>query len=114
MSERGIDVFIIPSSDNHGSEYVSEYFRVRAWISGFTGSAGTVVITKDEAHLWTDGRYFLQAADQLKGSEVILEKMGEPGVKTYTQWIFDNIQDGGTVSFNSKVFTVSSLEKLKD
>ncbi len=114
MSERGIDVFIIPSSDNHGSEYVSEYFRVRAWISGFTGSAGTVVITKDEAHLWTDGRYFLQAADQLKGSEVILEKMGEPGVKTYTQWIFDNIQDGGTVSFNSKVFTVSSLERLKD
>ena len=114
MGERNIDVFIIPSSDNHGSEYVSEYFRVREWISGFTGSAGTVVVTKKEAHLWTDGRYFLQAENQLKGSEVILEKMGEPGVKTYTQWIFDNIKDGGTVSFNGKVFTVANLEKLKD
>lgn len=114
MGERNIDVFIIPSSDNHGSEYVSEYFRVREWISGFTGSAGTVVVTKKEAHLWTDGRYFLQAENQLKGSEVILEKMGEPGVKTYTQWIFDNIEDGGTVSFNGKVFTVANLEKLKD
>jgi len=114
MIERNIDVFIIPSSDNHGSEYVSEYFRVRAWISGFTGSAGTVVITKDEAHLWTDGRYFLQAADQIKGSEFILEKMGEPGVKTYIQWIFDNIKDGGTVSFNGKVFTVSNLERLEE
>lgn len=114
MSKRNIDVFIIPSSDNHGSEYVSEYFRVRAWISGFTGSAGTVVITKDEAHLWIDGRYFLQAEEQIKGSEFILEKMGEPGVKTYTQWIFDNIKDGGTVSFNGKVFTVSDLHRLKE
>lgn len=114
MSKRNIDVFIIPSSDNHGSEYVSEYFRVRAWISGFTGSAGTVVITKDEAHIWTDGRYFLQAEEQIKGSEFILEKMGEPGVKTYTQWIFDNIKDGGTVSFNGKVFTVSDLDRLEE
>lgn len=113
MKKRNIDVFIIPSSDNHGSEYVSEYFRVRAWISGFTGSAGTVVVTQDAAHLWTDGRYFLQAAEQIKGTEFVLEKMGEPGVKTYTQWIFDNIKDNGVVSFNGKVFTVSDLEKLK-
>ncbi len=69
MKERSIDAFIIPSSDNHGSEYVSDYFRVRQWISGFTGSAGTVVITEKEAHLWVDGRYFLQGEQQIQGTE---------------------------------------------
>ncbi|WP_346889313.1 aminopeptidase P family protein [Clostridium sp. UBA1056] len=113
MKERSIDAFIIPSSDNHGSEYVSDYFRVRQWISGFTGSAGTVVITDKEAHLWVDGRYFLQGEQQIQGTEYILERMGEPGVKTYTQWICDNVQSGGTVSFNGKVFTVSEFHDLE-
>jgi len=114
MKERSIDAFIIPSSDNHGSEYVSDYFRVRQWISGFTGSAGTVVITEKEAHLWVDGRYFLQGEQQIQGTEYILERMGEPGVKTYTQWICDNVKTGGTVSFNGKVFTVSQLHDLEE
>ena len=113
MKERSIDAFIIPSSDNHGSEYVSDYFRVRQWISGFTGSAGIVVITDKEAHLWVDGRYFLQGEQQIQGTEYILERMGEPGVKTYTQWICDNVQPGGTVSFNGKVFTVSEFHDLE-
>ncbi|WP_346878523.1 MULTISPECIES: aminopeptidase P family protein [unclassified Clostridium] len=114
MKERSIDAFIIPSSDNHGSEYVSDYFRVRQWISGFTGSAGTVVITEKEAHLWVDGRYFLQGEQQIQGTEYILERMGEPGVKTYTQWICDNVKSGDTVSFNGKVFTVSQLHDLEE
>lgn len=114
MKERSIDAFIIPSSDNHGSEYVSDYFRVRQWISGFTGSAGTVVITEKEAHLWVDGRYFLQGEQQIQGTEYILERMGESGVKTYTQWICDNVKTGGTVSFNGKVFTVSQLHDLEE
>lgn len=114
MKERSIDAFIIPSSDNHGSEYVSDYFRVRQWISGFTGSAGTVVITEKEAHLWVDGRYFLQGEQQIQGTEYILERMGEPGVKTYTQWICDNVKTGGTVSFNGKVFTVSQHHDLEE
>lgn len=113
MKERGIDAFIIPSSDNHGSEYVSDYFRVRQWISGFTGSAGTVVITEKEAHLWVDGRYFLQGEQQIQGTEYVLERMGEPGVKTYAQWICDNVKSGGTVSFNGKVFTVAELHDLE-
>lgn len=113
MKADNIDAFIIPSSDNHGSEYVSKYFRVREWISGFTGSAGTVVITAKEAHLWTDGRYFLQAAEQIKGTEFVLEKMGEPGVKTYIEWIVDNLDKGSNVSFNGKVFTVAQLHQLK-
>lgn len=114
MKERSIDAFIIPSSDNHGSEYVSDYFRVRQWISGFTGSAGTVVITEKEAHLWVDGRYFLQGEQQIQGTEYILERMGESGVKTYTQWICDNVKSGDTVSFNGKVFTVSQLHDLEE
>ena len=67
MAENSIDAYIIPSADNHQSEYVGEYFKTRAYISGFTGSAGTVVITKDDAGLWTDGRYFIQADHQLEG-----------------------------------------------
>jgi len=108
MKERSIDAFIIPSSDNHGSEYVSDYFRVRQWISG------SVVITEKEAHLWVDGRYFLQGEQQIQGTEYILERMGEPGVKTYTQWICDNVKSGDTVSFNGKVFTVSQLHDLEE
>ena len=66
MEERKMDAYIIPSADNHQSEYVGEHFKARAFISGFTGSAGTVIITKDDAGLWTDGRYFIQAEKQLR------------------------------------------------
>lgn len=113
MRERGIDAFIVPSDDNHGSEYVSEYFRTRQWISGFTGSAGTVVITLEEAHLWTDGRYFLQGAKEIEGTSYVLEKLGEPGVKNHVEWLRDNLKSGSTVAFNGKVFTVAALNSLK-
>ena len=66
MKERGIDYYIIPSADYHQSEYVGDYFKGREWISGFTGSAGTVVVTQNEVGLWTDGRYFIQAEKQLQ------------------------------------------------
>lgn len=113
MRERGIDAFIVPSDDNHGSEYVSEYFRAREWVTGFTGSAGTAVITLEEAHLWTDGRYFLQGAKEIEGTSYILEKLGEPGVKNHVEWLADNLQAGSTVAFNGKVFTVAALNSLK-
>lgn len=113
MKERNINAFIVPSSDNHGSEYVSEYFRVRAWLTGFTGSAGTVVVTENEAHLWTDGRYFLQAAEQIKGADIILERMGEPGVKNYVEWTASNVEAGSIVGFNGKVFTVAEFHGLE-
>ncbi|MEG0771746.1 aminopeptidase P family protein [Clostridium sp.] len=113
MRERGIDAFIIPSDDNHGSEYVSEYFRTREWISGFTGSAGTAVVTLNEAHLWTDGRYFIQGAKEIEGTSYILEKLGEPGVKNHVEWLADNLKSGSTVAFNGKVFTVAALDSLK-
>ena len=73
MKSKNIDAYVIPSSDNHQSEYVGEYFMARKFISGFTGSAGTAVIAKDEAGLWTDGRYFIQAEKQLEGSRMCLQ-----------------------------------------
>ena len=80
MQEKGIDIYIIPTADFHQSEYVGEHFKAREYITGFTGSAGTAVVSKTEARLWTDGRYFIQAAKQLEGTTVELMKMGQPGV----------------------------------
>ena len=84
MKEKGIDAYLVPTDDFHGSEYVGDYFKCRKYITGFTGSAGTAVIMQDMAGLWTDGRYFIQAAQQLKGTPVTLFKMGEPDVPTIT------------------------------
>ena len=77
MRARGIDAYLVLTDDYHASEYVGDYFKSRAYLSGFTGSAGTLVVTAEEAGLWTDGRYFLQAAEQLQGSGIALRKMGE-------------------------------------
>ena len=87
MSEKGISAYIVNTGDPHQSEYVADYYKGRIWISGFTGSAGTVVITQDEAILWTDGRYFIQAEKELEGSEYKLFKMRIPGYPTYSQWL---------------------------
>ncbi|HSH35125.1 aminopeptidase P family N-terminal domain-containing protein, partial [Schnuerera sp.] len=90
MKKKGVNAYIIPTSDPHQSEYLADYYKTRVWISGFTGSAGTVVVTEDEAILWTDGRYFIQAENQLAGSEIQLFKMGIPGFPTYMEWLKDN------------------------
>ena len=87
MKETGIDAYLIPTDDFHGSEYVGEYFKCRKYITGFTGSAGTAVIMQDMAGLWTDGRYFIQAADQLEGTGITLFKMGEPEVPTVHEFL---------------------------
>ena len=87
MKANGIDAYVVPTSDFHQSEYVGEHFKARKFITGFTGSAGTAVITLDEARLWTDGRYFTQAAKQLEGSGVELMRMAEPGVPTINEYL---------------------------
>ena len=87
MFEEGMDVYYIPSSDFHGSEYMHPYFRCREYLSGFDGSAGDMVVTASDALLWTDSRYFIQAEQQLEGSGVKLMKMGEDGVPTIKEFI---------------------------
>ena len=91
MKEKGVDLYIIPTTDFHGSEYVNDYFKCREYISGFTGSAGTLVVMQDRADLWTDGRYFLQARHQLEGSGIELMEMGMPGVPEITAYIKEQI-----------------------
>ena len=102
MKESGIHAYLIVSSDFHASEYVGDYFKCRAYMSGFTGSAGTLAVTMEEAALWTDGRYFLQAADQLADTGILLQKMGEPGVPTFTEWIASRLELGQTLGYDGR------------
>lgn len=112
MSDRGITAYIEPTSDPHQSEYVADHYKGRSWISGFTGSAGIVVITMEEAILWTDGRYFIQAEKELKSSHFKLFKMNTPGFPTYMEWLQSTLIDGDKLGFNGKVFDEASVEKL--
>lgn len=114
MKEKGIDVYVIPSSDYHQSEYVGEYFKTREFISGFTGSAGTVVVTENEAGLWTDGRYFIQAEKQLEGSSITLFKMGEENVPTFIEYISKNLKSGQCLGFDGKVLSVKNVFDIKN
>lgn len=105
IKEADIDCYIIPTSDYHNSEYVSEYFMVRKYFSGFTGSAGTLVVLKDKAALFTDGRYFIQAAKQLQGSDITLMKMGEPKVPTLEEYVRQELKEGENIGFDGRVIT---------
>jgi len=103
MDKNGIDVYMVPTADFHNSEYVGEHFKARAFMSGFTGSAGTLVVTKDFAGLWTDGRYFLQGEKQLAGTVVELQKMGEPGVPKIVDFVVENTPENGVAGFDGRV-----------
>lgn len=107
MKEKNIDVYIVPSSDNHQSEYVGDYFKAREFITGFTGSAGTAVITQNEAGLWTDGRYFIQADNELAGSGVKLYKMGNPEVPTVEEYLESALPENGVLGFDGRVIAMS-------
>lgn len=114
MNDKGIYAYLIPSSDYHQSEYVGDYFKSREYISGFTGSAGTIVITQDEAGLWTDGRYFIQAENELKNSTIKLFKMGEEGVPTIEKYLIDNMKKDLKLGFDGKVVCAKEGKNLKD
>ena len=103
MRKNGIDAYVVPTSDFHQSEYVGEHFKARKFITGFTGSAGTAVITLDEARLWTDGRYFTQATKQLEGSGVELMRMAEPGVPTINEYLKSTLVEGNCLGFDGRV-----------
>lgn len=110
MEEKNIDVYVVPTADFHQSEYVGEHFKARKFITGFSGSAGTAVITKTEARLWTDGRYFIQAAAQLEGTTVELMKMGEPDVPELNAYIEEVLKEGETLGFDGRVVSVGEGE----
>ena len=114
MTEHKIDAYIIPTSDFHESEYVGDYFKSRRYMSGFTGSAGILVVTLTDAGLWTDGRYFIQAANQLAGTGITLYKMGEESVPTMEEFLLDKLQQNGVLGFDGRVMNANVGLKLKD
>lgn len=114
MEERGMDGYLVPTSDDHETEYTGAHFACREYITGFTGSAGTALITRDWAGLWTDGRYFVQAAAQLAGSGVELMKSGQPGVPALTEYLAEHLPDGGVLGFDGRVIHAQMAAEMAD
>ena len=114
MKEKKIDAYLVATDDFHGSEYVGDYFKCRKYITGFTGSAGTAIITQDMEGLWTDGRYFIQAADQLRDTTIELFKSGEPGVPTVHQFLNDKLEEGMCLGFDGRTVSAREAEELQE
>lgn len=114
MKEENIQAYIIPTSDFHETEYVCEYFACRKYMSGFTGSAGILVVLENKAALWTDGRYFIQAASQLENSTITLMKQGQPGVPSIDEYIIENLKENETVGFDGRVMNYRTASEYKD
>jgi Xaa-Pro aminopeptidase len=112
MQNYGIQAYLIPSTDAHQSEYVPDCWQRRPWISGFTGSAGDVVVTLGGAGLWADSRYYLQAADELEGTGITLFKVGLPNVPTVEEWLATELSSGDTLGVDPRVLSIKSSEKM--
>lgn len=113
MRGHGIHAYYVPTSDFHESEYVGEHFTCRKYLTGFTGSAGIAVVTEDQAGLWTDGRYFVQAAKQLDGTPFTLYRMGEEGVPTINEFLAQNMKEGQILGFDGRVVNALAGEKME-
>lgn len=113
MKQENIHAFMILSSDFHESEYVGDYFKCREYISGFTGSAGNLVILEDKAGLWTDGRYFLQAEKELEGSGITLFRKGEDDVPELEEYLEQNLLEHMSVGVDGRTISVNAYRKLK-
>lgn len=113
MKQHKIDAYIIPTSDPHMSEYPADCWKYREWISGFTGSAGTVIITADKAELWTDSRYFLQASTQLEGTGIELFKMMLPETPTIPEFLTHELKEGQTVGLNGETYSLADARSLE-
>lgn len=112
MKNKNIDHYIITSNDPHQSEYVAEHYRGRAYVSGFTGSAGTLLVSNDSSKLWTDGRYFIQAENELKGSGIDLMKMRTTGYPTLEEYIKENVTKGEVIGFDGNCYSTNAYKKL--
>ena len=113
MQEEGIDFYMMPTADFHNSEYVNDYFKVREYFCNFTGSNGTLVVWKDGAGLWTDGRYFIQAEAELEGTTVELFRMLQEGVPTIEEFLEQNMQQGQTLGFDGRVIAAMDGKKYE-
>ncbi|WP_297406122.1 aminopeptidase P family N-terminal domain-containing protein [uncultured Cetobacterium sp.] len=113
MHIENIDAFIIPSGDPHMSEYFSPHWKTRQFVSGFTGSVGTLVITKSMSGLWVDGRYYVQGEKELEGSETILFRASEPECPSFSKYLSENLNDNSTIAFNGKLFSLSSVKSME-
>lgn len=113
MKDADLSILVIPSADPHQSEYVSPYWKSRTFATGFTGSAGTALVTQDEGYLWTDGRYFIQAQNQIEGTGFQLMKMGIPGYPTIAEWIQQHVESGDRIGFDGRVVSVETMEEWK-
>lgn len=114
MQSKGVDAVIIPQTDPHQSEYLADHWQVRRWYSGFTGSAGTLVVTGDKAYLWVDSRYFIQGANQTAGTEIELMKMAMPGTPGIYEYLAGALKPGMTVGVDGMLFSVSEYNKMCD
>ena len=113
MKNAGVDACIVPGTDPHAGEYIADYWKERVWITGFTGSAGTAAVTLDKAGLWTDSRYFLQGADQLKDSTIDLMKQGLPETPEIIPWLSTELKSGDKVAVNAQMFSVNAYASMK-
>ena len=114
MKKKNFAAYIVPTEDHHGSEYVGDHFKAREYMSGFTGSAGTLVVLGDRAALWTDGRYFLQADEQLKGSGITLMRAGQPGVPKIADYLRDNLGEESVIGFEGRTVTERFVRSIAD
>ncbi|MDE6584605.1 MAG: aminopeptidase P family N-terminal domain-containing protein, partial [Anaeroplasmataceae bacterium] len=112
LIQKQIDAYLIPTADEHNSEYLSEYYKARAFLSGFTGSAGILLITQKKAFLWTDGRYHIQASKQLEGRPITLMKQGLSGVPTVEEFLRNFLKENDVLAFNGRIITTSFALKL--
>ena len=113
MEERGVNYYIVPTADYHNSEYVDGFFKEREWLCGFTGSNGTLVVSKEEQGLWTDGRYFIQAEKELEGSGVTLFRMGNEGVPTIIEYLKSHVKEGDCIGFDGRCVDCTFGQKLE-
>ena len=113
MQQHQIAAYLVPSSDPHQSEYVAPRWETRAWLSGFTGSAGTLIVTDTAAGVWTDSRYFIQAEAQLEGTGVVLQKQQIPHAPEHVDWLANNLQTGDKLGFDGRVVSLSSARLLR-
>ncbi|MDD7665621.1 MAG: aminopeptidase P family N-terminal domain-containing protein, partial [Lachnospiraceae bacterium] len=113
MEKEGVDIYVMTLADYHMSEYVGDYFKEIEYISGFTGTNATLIVTADEAGLWTDGRYFIQAREQMDGSGVKLYEIGTEGVPTVEQFIESHLIEGKVLAFDGRLFPYNWYKKIE-